>query len=165
MGEGFLTLLSPFAIVEVASFSCLVKIRVSPSRVAVLRGPPGRWAVGVLTWGWSRRVDSSWCLWGEPCAPVDLWSPTSPLHIAPSPITWSCRPCLVPEATSRQNITVGKLGLGEKNNPVERLPKRTPPYFPQWTLCSGCIKFCLNCVAERRDEEERVHYLLSRRAA
>lgn len=42
MGEVFLTLLSLFAIIKVASLSSLVKVHVSPSRVAVLRGPPGR---------------------------------------------------------------------------------------------------------------------------
>lgn len=80
--------------------------------------------MAVLTWGLPQGVDSSWCLWGEPCALVDLLSPTSPLYIALSPITQSCHPCLVPEEASKENSAAGKLGLGERGNPVKRLLKK-----------------------------------------
>ena len=107
-------LLFPFAVTEVASFSCLVKEDVSPSGVAVLRGPPGRWAMAVLPWDWPRRVHSSWCLWDETCAQADLLSPTSPLHVAPSPVTQSCHLSRVPEAASGENVAAGKLGWEER---------------------------------------------------
>lgn len=97
---------------------------VSPSRVAVLQGPPGRWAVAVLTLGTPWSVDFPWCLWGEPCDPAEPLSLTSLLRVALSPISQFCCLHLVPEAASREKIAAEKLGLGEKNNPVETLIKK-----------------------------------------
>lgn len=84
--------------------------------------------MAVLTLGTPWSVDFPWCLWGEPCDPAEPLSLTSLLHIALSPISQFFCLHMVPEAASRENIAAEKPGLGEKNNPVETLIKKTSTF-------------------------------------